>query len=342
MNPHAFASDNVAGFCPEAWTTLAAANAAGPVGSYGDDPFTAEACDLIRQVFETDCDVFFVFNGTAANSLALQTLCLPYQAVICHELAHLETDEAGAPEFFTGGAKLLTRPGPLAKLTPEAVESALANRHDFHFSKPSALSLTQATELGTVYQLDEIRNLTATARGHGLRVHMDGARFANAAATLGCSPAEMTWRAGVDVLSLGGTKLGSGIGDALVFFDKALARDFAWRCKQAGQLASKMRFLSAPWTGLLRDGAWRRIAERANGLARELRAGLEAEGVEILFPTEANAVFARFRPEVQKYLHEKDWHFYSIAGCGDARLMCSWQTTPGDLEIFLTDVRKAG
>lgn len=244
-----FASDNTAGLCPEALAALTAANS-GSAPSYGSDPTTDRARDLFRKIFETDCETFFVFNGTAANALALSALCQRHQSVLCHEVAHIDTDECGAPEFFTGGSKLLPLPGPAAKLTTTTVASALTRGHGVHFPKPGALSLTQSTEHGTLYAPAEIRALADLAHAHGLSVHLDGARFANACAAsalAGHSPADLTWRAGVDVLCFGGTKNGLLSAEAVVFFNPALARDFAYRVKQTGQLASKQRFASAQW-----------------------------------------------------------------------------------------------
>ncbi|MGY8686813.1 MAG: threonine aldolase family protein [Verrucomicrobiales bacterium] len=336
---YAFASDNSAGICPEAWSVLADANATS-MGSYGDDPFTDEACQHLRDLFETEVEVFFVFNGTAANSLALASICQSYHAIIAHEKAHIMTDECGAPEHFTGGSKIIGCHGAEAKLTADGIECAVSQRRDLHFPKPRALSLTQATEFGTVYSVDEINKLTACAKACGLRVHLDGARFANAVASLEVSPAEMTWKAGIDVMSFGLTKLGAGIGEAVVFFDRALAEEFDYRCKQAGQLASKMRFLSAAWCGLLRDQSWLRIAKRVNAQAQALRAGLaEISGAELLFPTQANAVFARFPESVNAAMHAKGWHYYELAGLGDSRLMCSWATRDEDIAAFLTDLK---
>ncbi|MGK0190493.1 MAG: threonine aldolase [Verrucomicrobiales bacterium] len=341
MDHYAFGSDNVAGICPQAWQAMEAANS-GDASPYGADVHTAHVCDRVREIFETDCDVYFVFNGTAANSLAISAICQSYNAVVCHEKSHLQTDECGAPEFFTRGAKLMTCPGKLAKLKPETVLEIVQKRRDLHFSKPSALSLTQATEFGTVYQPEEIAALTQTARTCDLKVHMDGARFANAAAHLSATPAELTWKAGVDVLSLGGTKLGGGIGDAVVFFDRELARDFDYRCKQAGQLASKMRCITAAWEGLLEGNTWLEIAARANAHAQTLAAGLrEIEGIDILFPVEANAVFARFSPSINAALSAAGWHYYSLADIGDSRLMCSWRTTEDDVQAFLSAARQA-
>ena len=336
---YAFASDNAAGICPEAWSAISEANDR-CVGSYGDDPYTEEACQLLCEVFEKDVDVYFVFNGSAANSLALASICQSYQAIIAHEKAHIQTDECGAPEYFTGGSKILPCRGDLAKVTVGEIVRVMAQRRELHFPKPKALSLTQSTEFGTAYSIAEIRELTAAARAHDLKVHLDGARFANAVASLGVSPAEMTWRSGVDVMSLGLTKLGAGLGEAVIFFDRALSEDFDYRCKQAGQLASKMRFLSAGWCGMLRDQAWLAIAARANAQAQALRQALECvAGAELLFPTQANAVFARFPTGVNEAMHGKGWHYYELAGVGDSRLMCSWATTPEDIAAFIDDLR---
>ena len=294
-----FASDNQAGICPEALAAMAAANA-GHEPSYGDDRWTDELRRRVRTLFETDaCETFLVFNGTSANALALTALCRPFEATICHALSHIETDEAAAPEFFTGGAKLLTADTPDAKLTPEAVTRLAARYEGFHHVKARALSLTQATELGTVYALDELKALTRIARERGLKVHMDGARFANAVATLGCAPADIAWRAGVDVLSFGATKNGLAVGEAIVFFDASLADAFAWRVKQTGQLASKMRFVAAPWCAMLEGDVWLRNARHANAMAMRLAGHLSVvSGIRLLHPVEANAVFALDRKSV--------------------------------------------
>ena len=202
--------------------------------------------DDFRKLFETDCEVFFAFNGTAANSLALSSLCQSYHSVICSETAHVETDECGAPEFFSNGSKLLIARTENGKLTPESIREIALKRQDIHYPKPRVVTLTQATEVGSVYTPEEIRAISATCKELGLNLHMDGARFSNACAFLGCSPADLTWKAGVDVLCFGGTKNGMAVGEAILFFNHKLAEDFDYRCKQAGQLASKMRFLSAP------------------------------------------------------------------------------------------------
>ena len=333
-----FASDNYAGICPEALAALLAAND-GHVRSYGDDEWTLQAADRLRELFETDCDVYFVFNGTAANSLALAALCQSYHSVICHHLAHVETDECGAPEFFSNGAKLLAVGGEQGKLTPAAIVEAVSRRSDIHHPKPKVVTLTQATEVGTVYRPDELRALADAAHERGLRVHMDGARFANAVAGLGLSPAEMTWRAGVDVLCFGGTKMGLPVGEAVVFFDRRLAEDFSYRCKQAGQLASKMRFLSAPWLGILENGTWLRHAAHANAMARRLAAGVaEVAGLPALFPVDANGVFVRLPGRIEEGLRERGWLFYNFIGAGGARFMCGWDTAPETVDRLVGDV----
>ena len=336
---HAFASDNTAGVCPEAMAALAAANA-GRAPSYGDDAHTAEARRLLAEVFETECDVYFVFNGTAANALALSALSARHHAILCHEFAHVETDECGAPEFFTGGSKLLPVAGPDGKLRPADLEPVLHRGHGVHFPKLRVLSLTQATELGTIYTPDETAALAAFARTHGLALQVDGARFANAAAALldrGYTPAALTWRAGVEVLCLGGTKNGLLGTEAVVFFNRALAREFDYRVKQAGQLASKMRFAGAQWAAVLRDGAWLRHAAHANRQARVLAAGLQRLGYVLIAPTEANGVFVEFAPPVVAALVARGWQFYRFVGAHGYRLMCAWDTRDEDIAAFLAD-----
>lgn len=336
-----FASDNYSGVCPEAWAAMAEANAGHEI-SYGDDTWTQRASDLLRDVFETKCEVFFVFNGTAANSLSIASLCQSYHSVLCHELAHVETSECGAPEFFANGSKVLLLRGANGKIDPKDIERAVNKRTDIHYPKPRVLSITQGTELGTVYSLKELDGLSEEAKRQGLRVQMDGARFANAVAALNVAPKEITWKAGVDVLCFGGTKNGLAVGEAVVFFNRDAAREFDYRCKQGGQLASKMRFLSAPWTGMLKDGAWLRHARHANAMAQRLEAGLRGiPGVAISYPVEANAVFAKLPPVAEQQLRKVGWKFYTgVITPDEARLMCSWDTTPGDVDAFVADIRR--
>ena len=336
-----FASDNTAPMCPEAWSAMQQANA-GCEASYGNDPWTARACDLIRQMVDGPAEVFFVFNGTAANSLALAAMCQSYHAILCHEAAHVETDECGAPEFFSNGTKLLVLPGAGGKLTPDGITHAVNRRRDIHYPKPRVVSVTQATELSTVYSIDELAAIGATCRRHGLRFHMDGARFANAVAALGVPARAITRDVGVDVLCLGGTKNGMGIGEAVVFFNATLAEEFAYRCKQAGQLASKMRYLTAPWVGLLEHDVWLEYARRANAAAARLEIGLRGiPGIEVLGERQANAVFARLPAPVAEALQAKGWQFYNFIGAGGWRFMCSWATTDAEIDAFLADARSS-
>lgn len=334
-----FASDNTAGVCPEAMEAFVRANETGHEVSYGEDSWTHQVCDRIRDVFETDCEVFFVFNGTAANALVLASLCRSYHSVICHEKAHIETDECGAPEFFSGGAKLLTASGADGKLTPDAIEKLATQRTDIHYPKPKAISLTQATEVGTVYTVAEVRAIAEVAKRHNLSIHMDGARFANAVASLNVSPADITWRAGVDVLVFGGTKNGLPVGEAVVFFNKALAEDFAYRAKQAGQLASKMRFISAPWLGVLADDVWLKYARHANAMAGRLyRRVKDLAGAQVLFEPQANGVFVELPKAVREGLKTRGWLFYTFIGEGGCRFMCSWDLLPETVDRLADDI----
>lgn len=336
-----FASDNYAGITPEAWAALAEANQ-NHERAYGDDQWTQRAADLIREVFETPCEVFFVFNGTAANSLALATCCQSYHSVLCHEVAHVEKDECGAPEFFSNGSKLLLLPGAHGKLTPDGMEDAVRRRSDIHYPKPKVVTVTQPTEVGTVYTPQELRAIGAMSKKLGLRYHMDGARFANAVSALGVAPRELTWQAGVDVLSFGGTKNGIHVGETVVFFNLGLADEFAYRAKQAGQLCSKMRFMSAPWLGMLQNGVWLRHAVHANSMAALMQSLIvDIPGATLLFPRQVNSVFVDLpKPIIQK-LWAKGWLFYNFIGDGGCRLMCSWDTREEDIHSFVADLKAA-
>jgi len=340
-----FASDNTVGICPEAWAALAAANE-GHAPSYGADSWTQRACELLRQAFEhSTAQVFFVFNGTAANALALAALCRGYHSIVCHETSHLHTDECGAPEFFSQGAKLMLVPGPGGKLDPAGVAAALGGRRDLHFPRPRALSLSQTTEWGTVYRPQEIGALSALAHAHGLAVHMDGARFVNALAAhldQGVSAADMSWRVGIDVLSLGGTKNGLNTTEAVVFFEPALAHEFEYRVKQGGQLASKMRFQSSQWVGVLESGAWLRAARHANSMAQRLASALSrVPRLRLCRPVEANAVFIDLEPSHAQAMADAGWHFHRMGSAG-YRLMCSWTTTEAQVERLAGDFHHTG
>ncbi|MBY0585950.1 low specificity L-threonine aldolase [bacterium] len=333
-----FASDNAAGICPAAMSAWQEANA-GYAPGYGDDAWTERAANRIREIFETDADVFFTFNGTAANSLSLAALCQSYHSVICSDIAHVEVDECGGPEFFSNGSKLLLAPSHAGKLTSDGIVEIFRRRTDIHYPKPSVVTVTQSTELGTVYSANEIGQIGEICRDLGLSLHMDGARFANGLVSLGVSPAEMTWKAGVDVLSFGGTKNGLPVGDAVVFFRRSLATDFDYRCKQAGQLASKMRFLSAPWLGILSNDVWLENARQANRMAERFEHSLrKLPSVEVLYPRQANAVFVRLPESAHQQMKQKGWRYYNFIAKGGARLMCSWATTPADVDSFVADL----
>jgi threonine aldolase len=338
---HQFASDNTAGICPEAWNALLEANHEAEI-SYAADRWTRRLQEQLRDIFEIDCQSFLVFNGTAANSLALAQLCRPFESAICHHRAHIQTDECGAPEFFSGGGKLLTVPGENGKLDLDAVAVVLGQHLDVHSTKVRALSATQSTESGTVYALAELEAISALAKKHSLALHMDGARFANAVASLGCKPREITWERGVDVLCFGGTKNGLAAGEVVVFFQPELARDFDFRLKQGGQLASKSRFLAAPWSALLSDDLWLKNARHANEMAERLEMKLAKIGLtDLAFPRQANAVFPRLPGETAKHLLARGWHFYNFVEPGVYRLMCSWATTEEQLDALVADCAAA-
>lgn len=335
---HQFASDNTAGICPEAWTALELANAHDAVASYGEDEWTAEVCQRIRQIFEIHCDVYFVFTGTAANALGLAQLCQSFHGVICHERAHIHTDEAGAGEFYTGGAKLFLTGTRDGKIELAEAKKLVAEQVELHGHMMRAISIAQATELGTVYSRSELDAVGAFARANKLLFHMDGARFANAVASLGCAAKTVTWEAGVNVLSFGATKNGLGAGELVIFFDKQSSSDFQYRVKQAGHLGSKMRFLAAPWLALLEGDVWLRNARHANEAARELARRLQNEAaLETVLPVESNAVFVKLGEEQVRDLHARGWRFYKFVEPDIYRLMCSWSTTEEDILMLVGD-----
>ncbi len=328
-----FKSDNTAAASPEILGALAAANH-GPARAYGDDAWSAQLDAAFGALFEREVRVFSVATGTAANALALATLVPPWGAILAHEGAHVVRDECGAPEFMSGGARLLLVPGDDGKLTPAALRLALAdNPATVHTVQPRAITLTQATELGTVYRPAELAAIGTLARDRGLALHVDGARFANAVAFLGCRPAELTWRAGVDVLSFGATKNGAFGAEAVVFFDPARAADFELRRKRAGHLLSKMRFVSAQLLAYLEDGLWLRNAARANAFARRLAA---AAGPLLRHPVEANEVFIATDAARLARLRDGGFEFYDwgAEGSGEARLVVSWDQPEDDVDAL--------
>ena len=321
-----FGSDNYSGICPEVLTAIIESNE-GSAPAYGNDEYTEKVSKKIREVFECDCEVFFVFNGTAANALSLASMSQSYHSVICHEVAHIETDECGAPEFASNGSKLLLASGENGKLNPTSIEELATKRTDIHYPKPKVISITQSNEVGVTYSINEIKAIKKVANKFNLKIHMDGARFANALVSLGCTPAEMTWKSGVDVLSFGGTKNGMAFGEAVVFFNTQLAEDFEYRVKQAGQLASKMRFISAQWLGLLENDVWLKNAKNANDTANYFASSVEdIAGIHLMFPVHANEVFIKMNPEMEVELKKKGWIFHSFIG-GSNRFVFSWNST---------------
>lgn len=333
-----FASDNASGVHPDVFASMVAANT-GHVHAYGDDPYTHAAITAIRRQFGEQAEVFFVFNGTGANVTALQTLVRSYQYVICPETAHINRDECGAPVRFTGGT-LATVRTPDGKLTAALVEGAVTGVGFEHHSQPAAVSVTQATERGTVYRPDELAAVVQAAHARGLRVHLDGARLANAAAALGCTLGEAC--AGADVVSFGGTKNGAMLAEAVVFLDPSLAADFKYVRKQSAQLASKMRFVAAQFAALLEDDLWRRNASHANTMAALLAEGVrDLPGVRITQAVDANEVFAVLPHEVIDLLREEFDFYYWDEAAGEVRWVTSWDTTEDDVARFVAAIERA-
>ncbi|MGN6516130.1 MAG: threonine aldolase family protein [Rhizomicrobium sp.] len=338
-----FISDNAYGASPQILAAVAAASA-GTQTSYGEDSHTRRVNDMLSAIFEREIAAFPVVTGTAANALALATLCPPYGAVLCHKDSHIVADECAAPEFFTGGAKLLSLGGTGNKLTPQALAEGLSRLGSgVHSPRPSAISITQATELGTTYKLDEIGAIADFAHGHGMTLHMDGARFANALVSLGCTPAEMTWKAGVDALSFGATKNGALCAEAVIFFDRARAEEFEYRRKKGGHLVSKMRFISAQLEAYLENDLWLANARHANALARKLGEGLGGiPGISLAHPVEANGVFAWLPRARAAHLRKQGAAFYDWIREPDrvmARLIASFATPEDDVAKFIQAAR---
>ncbi len=347
------ASDNVTGVAPEVMAALAAANS-GTASSYGADAITARVAARFAEIFETPVTVYPVATGTAANALALAALVPAYGAVLCHREAHINVDECGGPELFTGGAKLIAFDGKDGKLHGAALAEFLGygDIGFVHRAQPAAVSITQSSELGTVYGPHEVREIAEIAHGHGLALHMDGARFANAMASLGCSPAEITWKAGVDVLSFGGTKNGAMAAEAVIFFDahakspglKAAAAAFPFHRKRAGQLFSKMRFISAQLDALIADDLWLRHGRHANAQAARLAAAIAAlPEVELLHPVQANEIFLRLPEPALAALEAADIGIerWLVPGGPMIRLVTAFDTAPAAVDAMIGHFRRA-
>ncbi len=338
-----FASDNTTGVAPEIMDALQEANhAAAP--PYGTDPWTTKLEAMLTECFERPVAAFPVATGTAANALALGTLCPPFGAVYCHETSHIHEHQCAAPEFYTGGAKLLPVAGPHGKLDPDAFEAAFGSSGpgDVHRVRPAVLSLTQATEMGTIYTRDETAALATTARERGLHVQMDGARFANALAALGCTPAEATWRAGVDVLCLGATKNGAMAAEVVIFFDPAQAETFSFRRKRGGHLFSKMRFLSAQLIAYLVNDRWLRYARHANAMATRLAKAIQAlDTVRLLQPVDANMLFAEIAPETARRMADAGYviETWPAGEHLHTRMVTAFDTRPEDVDGLVAQFR---
>jgi threonine aldolase len=331
-----FFSDNAAAACPEVMAAVAEANRLDT--AYDGDAWSQRLNAAFSTLFEHDVEALWVPTGTAANALALAALCPPYGRIICHRHAHIEVDECGAPEFYTAGAKLLLGEGEGAKLTPEAVGALLEGvaPGDVHRSQPAALSITNATEYGLVYTPEETAALGALCRSRGLRFHVDGARFANAVARLGCAPADLTWRAGVDALSFGFTKNGGLSAEALILFDRSLAEATRYRRKRGGHLLSKGRYLAAQMLAMIEGDVWLRNARAANGAAARLAAAAGPE--RVIHPVEANEIFIRLAPDEGAALRAQGFDFYEW-GPGEARLVTSWDSDPAHVDALASAIR---
>ncbi len=339
-----FASDNVTGVSPEIMAALSAANQ-GAAMPYGHDEYTQRLETQFKEVFETDLTIFPVATGSAANALALSVMAPSFGAIYCHAESHINVDECGAPEFYTGGAKLVTLPSSDGKIHATELTDVLthAGAGVVHHVQPAAVSITQASEAGTVYSLDEIRALAEITQSHGLYLHIDGARFANAVVSLGCSPADLTWRAGVDALSFGATKNGAMAAEAVVFFNQTLAKTFGYRRKRGGHLFSKMRFLSAQLEAYLKDDLWLRNASHANRMARTLAEGLVSlPGLKLCHPVEANEIFLELPKTVSQGLLTEGFQFYCREGENSTiiRLVTAFNTIETDVTAFIEAARR--
>jgi threonine aldolase len=335
MNP-LFASDNVTSACPEVMDALIEANL-GIANSYGDDEWSSILKTTLSEVFETELEVYLAVTGTASNALALSALAPVYGKIYCHELSHINTDECGAPELFTGGAKLNSMRSSNGRVQSKDLEEIVRGSGNVHVTQPSVVSITQSCETGTVYQLQEIRDIAKIAHEHAMSVHMDGARFANALVSLDVSPAEMTWKSGVDVLTLGGTKNGCLAAEAIIFFKPEMVGDFPFLHKRSGQLLSKMRFISSQMNAYVSDDVWIKNAKHANTMAKILSEGLNHfSNIELAYPTESNEVFVHLPRDVIDYLNSSGYDVNEEELDGKAvRFVTAWDTKVEDVENLL-------
>tara|TARA_B100000809_G_scaffold237478_1_gene257338 strand:- start:246 stop:1274 length:1029 start_codon:yes stop_codon:yes gene_type:complete len=336
-----FASDNVTGACPEVMDAVVDANS-GIATSYGDDEWSSRLQTKLSEIFETDVEVFLAVSGTASNALALSSLAPVFGKIYCHELSHINTDECGAPEFFTGGAKLIPMRSSNGRIKANELAETIRGSGNVHVTQPSVVSITQSCETGTVYQLDEIKAISKIARKHKMSVHMDGARFANALASLDVSPAEMTWKSGVDVLTLGGTKNGCLAAEAIIFFKSDMVGNFPYLHKRSGQLLSKMRFISSQLEAYVTDDLWIRNAQHANSMAKILSEGLNAfSNIELAYPTQSNEVFVYLPRELIDYLNNAGYDINEEELDGKAvRFVTAWNSELKDVDRLLEVIKQ--
>jgi len=334
-----FSSDNVTGACPEVIDAIIAAND-GIVESYGNDKWSLNLQKKLSEIFETDVVVFPVVSGTAANALALSVLSPVFGKIFCNELSHINTDECGAPEFFSGGAKLVTMTSDDGKINAKDLGQNIRGTGNVHLSQPAAVSITQACETGTVYQLEEIKSIAETAHEHGLKVHMDGARFANAIVSLNVSPAEMTWKSGIDVLSFGGTKNGCLTAEAVVFFKPELVGNFPYLHKRSGQLLSKMRFVSAQLEAYISNDVWLRNARNANAMAKLLSEGLaKFPDIKLAYTTQSNEVFVHLPISIIDLLNAEGYNVSEDELDGKSvRFVTAWNTVSDDIDKLISTI----
>ena len=337
-----FASDNVAGACPEVLEALLKANE-GDSAPYGNDDYSKSLQKKFSEIFEKEVIVYPIASGTAANALALATMTPVFGNIYCHKLAHINTDECGAPEFYTGGAKLIPLVGVDGKITSGELEQNISGVGIVHHTQPSSVSITQVCETGEVYELDEIKEITKVAHSHNLNMHMDGARFANALVSLNCTPAEMTWKSGIDVLSFGATKNGCIAAEAIIFFKPELVGNLSFLMKRAGHLLSKMRFVSAQLEAYISNNVWLDNAKNANEMGKKLSEGLiKHNSIKLAYPTQANEVFAKFPREVIEHLNSEGYKMNEDELDGQAaRLVAAWNTKISDVESFLETVNQS-
>ena len=331
-----FASDNVAGACPEVMDAIIKANE-GDSTPYGNDQISTELQDKFSEIFEKEVIVFPTASGTAANALALSTMTPSFGNIYCHKLSHINTDECGAPEFYTGGGKLVTLQGIRGKITADELDEAIGGKGIVHHTQPSSVSITQVCESGEVYQLEEIKKISDVAHKHNLNMHMDGARFANALVSLDATPAEMTWKSGIDVLSFGATKNGCIAAEAIIFFKKDLVGNIAFLMKRAGHLLSKMRFVSAQLDAYISNDVWLRNAKHANKMGKKLSEGLTHHSdIKLSYPTEANEVFAKFPRNMIEHLNSEGYKMNEDELDGKStRLVAAWNTKDSDVDQLL-------